>query len=509
MSGNTKFPNKILDDNGVSFKDRDYEIKGSNRITEYPSGGIAGQILTKLSCTDNDVGWKNKDCVNVKDYGAIGDGITDDTDAFQNAINHCTANRKTLYVTDGVFKITEPLVLAGALSVQGGNLNTGQENTTINLTSGTSLFTQGENTNLYRHAFKNLYFDNDAGDATLFDISFRGGLVEGCKSNLFHTIFSRSIKGVTIIQNNNFYAIKGFFLMMDTGFSAVDSQILNNYISGYQPLNPTCFGYCSISSMIISGNYIDYFKYGFNADKNTYSSVYFQRNLISNNIFDVMWRCFYGQITNSVITGNKFTNMDASKIGKSPFFTNPDAEMIADIPYAFVGYYTRPMTDIIITNNSFACNAIYIDTAMLNVMIDNNTYSVPELNHFKANKSTGGNITKVFVDFLHRTTEDTLPSVAFNGLNGSYDGREIIFKDRVLYYKPDTVDTAGGGNGWWLNSDGIEVTESTTEGAIITSEQTPASSTAIGKKGDVVFDANYVYVCIADNTWKRSPLTTW
>lgn len=38
---------------------------------------------------------------------------------------------------------------------------------------------------------------------------------------------------------------------------------------------------------------------------------------------------------------------------------------------------------------------------------------------------------------------------------------------------------------------------------------TPASSSASGTQGTVEFDANFVYVCTATNTWKRSALSTW
>jgi hypothetical protein len=37
----------------------------------------------------------------------------------------------------------------------------------------------------------------------------------------------------------------------------------------------------------------------------------------------------------------------------------------------------------------------------------------------------------------------------------------------------------------------------------------PASSTASGTIGEIRYDENYMYVCVAPNTWKRSPLTTW
>lgn len=37
----------------------------------------------------------------------------------------------------------------------------------------------------------------------------------------------------------------------------------------------------------------------------------------------------------------------------------------------------------------------------------------------------------------------------------------------------------------------------------------PTLSTGTGIKGQIAYDSSYVYVCVATNTWKRSPLTTW
>jgi hypothetical protein len=39
--------------------------------------------------------------------------------------------------------------------------------------------------------------------------------------------------------------------------------------------------------------------------------------------------------------------------------------------------------------------------------------------------------------------------------------------------------------------------------------RTPASATASGTAGWVSWDANYIYVCTATNTWKRAALATW
>lgn len=39
--------------------------------------------------------------------------------------------------------------------------------------------------------------------------------------------------------------------------------------------------------------------------------------------------------------------------------------------------------------------------------------------------------------------------------------------------------------------------------------RTPASAGATGNAGDICWDANYVYVCTATNTWKRAAISTW
>jgi uncharacterized protein YjbI with pentapeptide repeats len=37
----------------------------------------------------------------------------------------------------------------------------------------------------------------------------------------------------------------------------------------------------------------------------------------------------------------------------------------------------------------------------------------------------------------------------------------------------------------------------------------PATAANTGTIGTVVFDSNYVYVCVATNTWKRANLNSW
>lgn len=43
----------------------------------------------------------------------------------------------------------------------------------------------------------------------------------------------------------------------------------------------------------------------------------------------------------------------------------------------------------------------------------------------------------------------------------------------------------------------------------INSAKTPASAAATGTTGQVCWDASYIYVCTATNTWKRAAIATW
>lgn len=43
----------------------------------------------------------------------------------------------------------------------------------------------------------------------------------------------------------------------------------------------------------------------------------------------------------------------------------------------------------------------------------------------------------------------------------------------------------------------------------VATAKTPSSASDTGMTGDIAWDSNYVYVCVATNTWKRSAISTW
>lgn len=67
------------------------------------TGPGSGDGTAELSTTVED---KLREYVSVKDFGAVGDGVVDDTTAIQNAINFALANKKSVYVPAGVYLYT-------------------------------------------------------------------------------------------------------------------------------------------------------------------------------------------------------------------------------------------------------------------------------------------------------------------------------------------------------------------------------------------------------------------
>ena len=62
-----------------------------------------------------------------------------------------------------------------------------------------------------------------------------------------------------------------------------------------------------------------------------------------------------------------------------------------------------------------------------------------------------------------------------------------------------------------VDGEGVEFrsTGAKFNGTINIKTKTPASASASGIAGDICWDANYIYMCVATNTWKRAELATW
>ena len=62
---------------------------------------------------------------------------------------------------------------------------------------------------------------------------------------------------------------------------------------------------------------------------------------------------------------------------------------------------------------------------------------------------------------------------------------------------------------WDFQANDLTTTGTVTVGTLIVGTSTPASASATGTAGTIVWDADYIYTCVATDTWKRAALSTW
>lgn len=115
---------------------------------------------------------KLRDLISVKDFGAVGDGTTDDTNAIQSALNYC-AGGKGLFIPAGVYIISDTLIVGDNTAIFGegwfvgfnGSVNT-PTGTIIRLanTSDCDMFRQFDATKRYSLHFQDFCLDGNGAN---------------------------------------------------------------------------------------------------------------------------------------------------------------------------------------------------------------------------------------------------------------------------------------------------------------------------------------------------------
>jgi len=111
---------------------------------------------------------------------------------------------------------------------------------------------------------------------------------------------------------------------------------------------------------------------------------------------------------------------------------------------------------------------------------------------------------------------DVLSSLVFQGNNDASTPEQIVFGS-IATSIVDASDTTEDGKldlkvqaaGTLTSMAAITAANVTLGSRPILPTHTPASATATGTAGEIAWDANYVYVCTATNTWKRVAIATW
>lgn len=176
--------------------------------------------------------------VNVKDYGAVGDGVVDDTTAIQNAAN--AASGKILYVAPGHYKLTAPINLPAAIKIEGINAKAGSASRFTTTHTGYAFVTPAASN--FRLEVRNIHvtcisgFDARETSATTiglasFDsVAFGGGDGTGVAINCLNHDFSKITNcgffwsGMCAVRLSGWYG---------TGQKAITAmEVSNNYFGG-------------------------------------------------------------------------------------------------------------------------------------------------------------------------------------------------------------------------------------------------------------------------------------
>ncbi len=124
-------------------------------------------------------------------------------------------------------------------------------------------------------------------------------------------------------------------------------------------------------------------------------------------------------------------------------------------------------------------------------------------------------------------TNDDIVSIAASKITGSFEdvsatgqflapagaigspGHSFTSADTTGLYNPATTILGFVSNGveyMRLDSTGLDITSDRIR---LRTAKTPASAAATGAQGDIAWDASFIYICTATNTWKRVAIATW
>ena len=435
--------NKIVDDIVVDI------LKKNQTIKE--------KVETINSQMDKNMSLLNDINVNVKTFGAIGDGITDDTIAINNAIKFAYLNSKKVYFPSGKYLVST-IKLQRVTKIVGENLvidpymTFNDDIKRVEIICNSEILFTKDSVSTITLQLKGIHFKTNNSNCSAFsNFNLYASTIEYNSFVGFKYIFDTLISNVTRIQFNYFVGIKSNFITNNSypnDINIVDSWISNNYINGDKSSDTLAFNIKGINTSSINNNYIDFFRKCFVFNGANYSVE------INSNIFDYIYSCFSGLVLSSLrITNNSFIH--CSKTYAS-YFNKPTTEMVNNDWIVLTCGYAGANSLLISNNYIQDCNKfIYFNECynMYSIKIIGNTYSgIPANNKVYFNCTRGGlsyDHTNIYIDDLMYKEYETLPNASLT------NGNIVSFNKQIIVYKNKPLMNI---NGVWKDFSGNTVT---------------------------------------------------
>jgi hypothetical protein len=448
--------------------------------------------------------------VTAEEYGAVGDGVTNDLSAIQNAVN----SGKPVKLGAKIYAVNSAIQMPFRSSISGlgelsriktsGNYNafeiTGGDCSIFSLGilgSGAGALNNGifldglypassTKTNVY---LSNLYFNGFGNAGILFKSSLNSNFSPTCLvSNIF---ISGCLIGIDLQERAEYSTFTNCVLNQNNvgikisggNNNFIGGQITKNAI-GVNIIGGDNNGHSNFTGTAINHNSVNSFKI-----ENLTNGYLIDGCMLYDGNIEIV-NCNLVKFTNSDISIAQFnTNTSNIELIDNKFISNPTFNLnLSSLGVSTVRFFNNTFVSGTIPTEATSELKGGLRVGGLIKVTDLNTigFYQARLSDVKGSGSFGGN------SFSIR-----------NGLSGSENLNFDIFnRTSSAWFTPLIFDNNGGAATFASSVTAADY-------KIPALNPTPASATATGTLGQIRYDANYIYLCTATNTWKRSLLSTW
>ncbi len=183
-----------IDDSGNLVVAGNLTSSGTSSAVNWLQSGTGAVTRTMSS--------KLQDVVSAKDFGATGDGSTDDTTAIQAAINFVQSHTnvgssvspylgpQVLYIPAGYYLVSAPLTITGAITIRGDKSSEFSSGTRLHKTTAGDLFTCTAAGGGLSFSLEELCLDSTGVSGSGYLVNMVSGSQNHNSSRLYHCVFS-------------------------------------------------------------------------------------------------------------------------------------------------------------------------------------------------------------------------------------------------------------------------------------------------------------------------------